>query len=118
MQMTFFSMSRDINGYVGFGLPFSNEKYNTILSSGSAQTLTVPSSSNATYQKVLAVFSFEPGSVVWVSNNETAAVPGSSFASATSELNPAARLVNAGDVLSFITDNTTSEVGVTFYAAP
>jgi hypothetical protein len=116
MKMLPFIMTRDINGYNGFGLPFSNVKRNTILSANVAQTLTVPVSADATYSNVIAVFSFEPGASIWVANNETAAIPSGSFTTATSELNPAARAVKGGDVLSFITADTTSAIGVTFYA--
>lgn len=113
--MTFptkFAMTRDINGYNGFGVQFSNINYKTILSATVEQHFTVPS----TASKWLAVFSFEPGSSVWVDNNNTAALPGGSFAATTSQLNPAGREVNSADVLSFITNDTTAEIGVSFYA--
>ena len=109
---TKFNMTRDINGYNGFGLQFSDTNFNTTLLAGVGQTLTIPSD-NAYY---LAVFAFEPGSTVWVADNQTAAVPGGSFASTYSDLNPAARLVEAGDVLSFITADTSIVIGVSLYA--
>jgi hypothetical protein len=118
---TKFSMARDIGGFNGFGLLFSDTKYNTTLAANTAQSLTVPSvmgmGGNGIYSEpvYLAIFSYAPGSSVWVANNATAAVPGGSFAAATSELNPAARQVNGGDVLSFITADTSDEIGVTFY---
>lgn len=111
-----FIMTKDINGLNGFGLPFADSKVSTTLAEGVVQTLTVPQTGKALYPHVLAVFSFDKGSDIWVGSNETAALPGSSFAAATCELNPSARLVNIGDVLSFITADTSAEVGVTFYA--
>jgi hypothetical protein len=109
---TKFNMTRDINGYNGFGLAFSDTNYNTTLAAGVAQSLTIPSDS-AYY---LVVFAFEPGATIWVADNQTAVVPGVSFAATFSDLNPAARLVKAGDVLSFITSDTTAVIGVSLYA--
>jgi len=111
---TKFSMTRDINGYNGFGLEFSDTNYSATLTVGAAQSLVVPGISTTT--TYLAVFSYEPGTSIWVANNDTAAVPvAASFGATTSELNPAARKVKFGDTLSFITNDTTAEVGVSFY---
>ena len=113
-MITNFYMIRDINGYNGFGLPFSNSNYSATIT-GAATTLTVPT--NTKHTQLLAVFTFEPGASVWVSNNNTATIPaGATFAATNSDLNPSARVVNEGDVLSFITSNTSTLVGVTFYA--
>lgn len=120
---TKFSMTRDINGYNGFGLAFSDTKYSATLAAAGEKTITVPQGntlgsgiSTATH-KFLAIFSFQPGANVWVALNATAAVPASaSFTTTTSELNPTARYVSAGDVIHFVTADTTADVGVTFYA--
>jgi hypothetical protein len=109
---TKFNMTRDINGYNGFGLMFAGDNYATTLATGVEQTLTVPDN----YNNWLAVFSFEPGSTVYISRNATATVPGGSFALTTSQLIPTARQVQGGDVLHFITNDTTAAVGVSFYA--
>lgn len=115
MQYTKFSLIRDINGYNGFGIGFSINKYSATLATSTDTTLTIPSYSS----QYLAIFSFQNGSSVWVANNATAAVPaGGSFAATTSELNPTARLVNAADVLHFITADSSANVGVTLYALP
>jgi len=116
-------MTRDINGYNGFGLPFSLQKYSATLAASTDTSLTIPGGSSMgaitanTYNKFIAIFSYTPGAQVWVALNATAAVPaGSSFASTTSELNPSARQVEFGDVIHFISADTAAEVGVTFYA--
>ena len=115
MQYTQFSMIRDINGYNGFGLSFSINKFNANITQNTDTTLTVPSYSS----HYVAIFTFQSGSGVWVANNDTAAKPvGSTFASTTSELNPVARYVKAGDVLHFFTGDTSAMVGVVFYALP
>lgn len=107
-----FSMTRDINGYNGFGLEFSDSNQGTTLATGVAQSFTV-SGGKAKY---LAVFSFEPGASVWVAKNTPAALPTGAFASVDSIQNPTARVVRQGDTLSFITNATTAYVGVTLYA--
>lgn len=111
---TKFNMTRDVNGLNGFGLEFSDDNQKVTLAVGVEQHFTVPSN----FAFWLAVFSFEPGSTVWVANNDTAAVPSGSFSSTSSQLNPSARKVRGGDILSFITNNTTAEIGVSLYAIP
>ena len=115
MQYTPFSMIRDINGYNGFGLPFSINKYSANIVQNTDTTQTVPS--YAPYYVV--IFSYQAGSNVWVANGSSAAKPaGSTFAAVSSELNPVARYVKAGDVLHFITGDTSALVGMSFYALP
>lgn len=112
---TKFNMTRDINGYNGFGLDFSDVNYSATITAGVARSLVVPGISTST--TYLAIFSFEPGSKVWVVNNSTAAVPaGATFASTDSVMNPTARKCKFGDTLSFVTDDASAEVGVSFYA--
>lgn len=111
-----FNMTRDINGYNGFGLPFSDNIYNGTLSDGVEQTLTVPKSPFADYPNLIAIFSFQPGSTIYVALNQTAAVASGPITSGTSEINPAARLVKGGDVLHFITNDSSDDYGVIFYA--
>lgn len=110
--MTKLALTRDINGYNTFGLPFATQKYDTTLAATVEQTLTAPTSNINGY---LAVFSCEPGSKVWVALAATATLPGAAFAVTDSELNPTAREVPAGGVLHFITNDTAAEVGVAFY---
>lgn len=111
-----FIMTRDVNSYNAFGLPFSDYSYNTTLVANVEQTLTVPYSPNPEFPNVMAIFSFSPGSSVYVANNVTATVPGASFANNLSQLNPAGRSVKGGDELSFITNDASDEMEVSFYA--
>lgn len=109
-----FSMSRDINGYNGFGLNISNVIYSTTLAAGVAQSLTIPISSIDS-PRYLAIFTCEPGGIFTWAQNDVATLPGGSFALTTSEANPIARVVKAGDVLSFITSDTTLMLWVSLY---
>lgn len=120
---TKFNMTRDINGYNGFGLTFTDTAYSATLAVSTDTSLTVPNAISigkqgpATVAQSLAIFSFDPGTAVWVANNVAAAAPaGASFAATSSEMNPAARLVNGGDVLHFFTSGTGVNVSVSFYS--
>ena len=119
-----FSLTRDVNGYNGFGLQFSDTKFNATIAQSTDTTLTIGGNAvmggiaQPSVNKYIAIFSYEPGSQVWVADNATAAIPaGASFASTTSELNPSARVVNAGDVVHFFTpDSGGANVSVILYA--
>lgn len=107
------NFGRDVQGYNAYAPAFAIDNYSAALTVGVARSITVPSN----YAVWIAVFSYQPGTNVWVADNATAAGPaGSSFASTTSQLNPASRTVLAGDVLSLITTSATADVGVSFYA--
>lgn len=110
--MTMLNFGRDVQGYNAYAPAFSVDNKSTILSANIEQHFTVPSD----FENWIAVFSFEPGTSVWVANNQTSNVPSASFADTFSQLNPAARLVNAGDVLSFISPDTTASIGISLYA--
>lgn len=111
---TAFNMLRDINGYNGFGLMFAYDTFTATLVQGTAKTVTVPA--NGKFTHWIMICSYEDGSTVWVSNNNVAAVPaGSTFAASTSQLKPVGRWVSVGDVVSFITSDTTADVEVSFY---
>ncbi len=118
--MTPFSMVRDINGFNGFGVSFSDQKYSMTLALGVEQTITIPKPADGQYKNWLVIFSGEPGTSVWVALNGTAVAPTGAASTTTSELNPTARKV-AGDgsqVLHFITPDTSADVGVVLYAIP
>lgn len=121
--VTPFSMTRDVGGYNGFGLEFTNTAYSATLGAASATPLTIPGDGamgggkTQTKNWFLAIFIYTPGAEVWVANNTTAAVPaGASFAATLSEMNPAARLVRSADVLSFITAAANVSVSVLLFA--
>lgn len=123
-----YKLKKDIAGYNGFGLPFSDQKYSASLAATTDTTLTVPSGSALgaplnTVNKFLAVITVEDGGDVWIANGATAAVPaGATFATTTSELIVGgeyfAREVNAGDVLHFYTATGNTDVSVVFYCMP
>jgi hypothetical protein len=106
------NLTRDASGNNTFGLPFSKFNYDTTLVSGVEQTITVPGDS----VKWLMIFSYQPGNVVWVANNETATVAGAAVATTNSELNPVAREVSAADVVHFITSDASTIIGVSLHA--
>lgn len=112
---TKFNMTRDINGYNGFGLPCTLDNWSCYLTAGANQSVTTPSN----YPNWIAVLSYTPGSNIWVDCITTAVVPGSTFLKDTTMLNPSAIAVIAGQVLSFITSDITDPwVNVRFYVAP
>lgn len=118
-----FNMTRDINGFNGYGLKFSDTKSSVTLASATDTSLTVPGAMAmggngiSTTSQWLAVFSYQPGANIYVALNQTAASPsGASFADTTSDHLPAARLVNGGDVLHFFTNDTSADVTVLFYS--
>lgn len=121
---TKFALSRDVNGYNGFGLKFTDTAYSCTLATSTDTSLAIPeyaSIGGAAYYgnaepKLIAIFSYDPGSSVWVAKNTAASVPaGSSFAATASELNPSAREVSGGDVLHFFSAGTTINVSVSLY---
>lgn len=125
---TMYKLQKDIAGYNGFGLPFSDMLYSCTLGATTDTTLTVPTSSAIgvplnTLNRYIAIIQVKPNTEVWVAKNATAAVPaGNTFAATTSELINGteyyAREVQQGDVLHFYTASATTDVGVAFYALP
>lgn len=116
-----FTMTRDVNGYNGFGLEPSDTQYSATLVANTDTTLTVPSSfliggaSSTTNARLIAIITSDPGSSVWVALNTAAAAPvGGTFATTASALNPSAYEVKVGDVLHFLSTVTPS-VSVRFY---
>lgn len=112
---TKFNMTRDVAGYNGFGLMFADDNYSLKLAQNVEQTITVPDN----YPYWLAIFTIPVGNSVWVAVNATAVFPTGAASATTSQQNPTARLVKAGDVLHIITNDTnTPLMGVEFYVAP
>jgi hypothetical protein len=116
IAITPFNMVRDINGFNGFGLVQTNNMWATTLVANAEQHFTVPPYVTLPYKHLLAIFTQSPGSSIFVAINATAALPGGSFSQVTAELNPGARLVNSGDVISVITPDASDYFEVLFYA--
>lgn len=106
------NFAKDVNGFNTFGINTSDHKVSTTLSAGVEQVTTVPSDA----PKYLAVIASGQGHNVFVAINSTATVSGVSFASTDSDLNPPALIVQAGDILHFITPDTTAYLNVKYYA--
>ncbi len=119
---TTFGMTRDINGYNGFGLKPTNLAYSATLAATTDTTLTIPEidalgqSCSTKNARLIAIINSDPGASVWVALNAIAEIPvGASFAATLSALNPAAYEVQATDVLHFITAGTGVSVSIRLY---
>lgn len=121
---TAFEITRDINGYVAYGLKFTDVAYSCTLTASSDTTLVVPTISaigGATFTgtskpRLVAIFGYDANSSVWVANNHAASNPaGNTFVATNSELNPSAREVFGGDTLHFFSTGTSINVSVSFY---
>jgi hypothetical protein len=108
------NFGRDVQGFNAYAPQTSGNKWSATITNGNETHITVPSN----FQIWIAVFSYQPGTDVWVDlTGTTAAIPvGATLASTTAELNPASRTVFAGGKISIITDNTSADVGVSLYA--
>lgn len=104
-------ITRDASGVPAWGLEFSSDAWNVQLSTGVEETITAPTSNTKGY---LAVFSFEPGTSVWVSL-ESITLPTGTPARAYAQLNPGPKQIPAGATLYFKTANSTADIGVAFY---
>lgn len=120
---TKFAMTRDVNGYNGFGLKPSDTNVSATLTINTDTTFTVPGSDaigGCNYQTKslwLAIFSYDAGSNVWVSINGTAGNPvGSSFAATSSFLNPAGLELKEGDVIHCYSTQASVDVSIRFYS--
>ena len=117
---TILNFGRDAQGYNAYAPYPSTNVYTATLVNGAASSITLPASA----KEWIVSFSYQPGTNVFVDfTGTTAAIPaGGTFASATSELNPGARLVhsftnaNVATSISLITNNATAEVSVSLYA--
>lgn len=124
---TQYNINKYVQGVNGFGLRFCDTNYSVILAANTDTTLTVPSLgavgglgklnvAGSSTQRYIAVFSYGADAEVWVALGSTAAKPvGGSLASVSSELNPSAKEVKAGDVIHMLS-GATPVVGVSFYA--
>lgn len=125
---TMYKLQKDIAGYNGFGLPFSDLKYTASLAASTDTTLTIPTSAVIgaplnQKQRFLAIVSVESAGSVWVALNAVAAIPaGATLVASTSELVVGgqyyAREVQGADVLHFFTATAATDISVTLYALP
>ena len=92
-------------------MPFSDVCLQLNLAAATQQTWTIPGTPEQFYQ---AYFKYASNSNVFVCNNGTAISPtaGAQTTQQYSEYKPKKRYVRGGDVLSFVTPDTTAYMGV------
>lgn len=110
------SFGRDAQGYNAYAPPFPTNIFTATLAASTAESFTVPSN----YSIWVMYVRIEPAGWCWVSRTATAAIPaGGTFAASSSELIVGTieykRLVYAGDVISFLTPNTTCDISISLY---
>lgn len=103
----------DITGKPTYGIAPSTDMKSILLDQDNAEEFTVPSE----FRLYELHFSIDPGLRVWISyDGDAAEYPsGATFADTNSELNPSARVVPGGTVISAITPDTSAELGVAMY---
>ena len=96
---------------------FSDTSPRMTLTSGVEVTYTVPGSDTHNYQ---AIFGYAANTTVLVGCNTTVTLPSSNTVDSTgsAEVNPIKRFVKGGDVLHFITPDTSALVGVSLRRIP
>lgn len=109
---------RDQQGYNTYAPAMPDDIRTATLAASSAASVTVPSNAPVWVMYVR----IEPTKRCWISATGTAAVPvGGTFSASGSDLIVGTveykRTVYAGDVLSFITAETTCDIAVDFYIA-
>lgn len=95
---------------------FSDTGASMALAANAELTYTVPGVSTARYQ---ALFGFNAAANVYIALNVSATVPSAGTINSSSrfqELRPCKRVVQGGDVLHFITADTTAQVSVSLRA--
>lgn len=115
---TFLNFGRDVQGYNAYAPQFPVDIFTATLAATTPESFTVPSNLPIWIMYVRV----QPNGWVWVSRSGTAAVPaGGTLVSAISELIPGTiefkRTVYAGDVISFITPNTTCDISVSLFGS-
>ncbi len=118
---TILHFARDDQAYNAYAPQPSTNIYSATLVNGADSFITMPLSQ----PEWIVSFSYQPGTNVFVDfTGQTASDPaGATFASATSELNPGARLIKStmsdgvtASTISFVTNNASAEVTVSLYA--
>jgi len=113
------SFGRDAQGYNAYAPMFPTDIFTATIATGTARSFTVPSN----FPLFIMYVQVQPNGWCWVSRTGTAAVPaGAPLAASASEMAAGTqlykRVVNAGDVISFITANTTCDVSVSLFNLP
>jgi hypothetical protein len=113
---TLLNFGRDVQGFNAYAPQFCTNIFTATLAAGAAESVTVPGNAPVWIMYVRV----EPAGWAWCSRTNTAAIPaGGTLTAATSELVDGTiefkRLVFAGDVISFITPNTTCDIEVAFF---
>ena len=125
---TQYKLQKDVAGYNGFGLQFSDQKYSASLAASTDTTLTVPTNAAMgqaldIISKWIAVIQVEANLSVWFALNAVATVPvGGTFALTASDLIIGTEYygveVKAGDVMHFLAPTAGTDILVKFYALP
>ncbi len=125
---TQYKLQKDVAGYNGFGLQFSDLKFSASLGASDDTELAVPLKGSMgaaldTVNKWLAVIQVEANLSVWFAVNATASVPASAeFAATNSDLIIGGEYygveVKAGDVMHFFAATAGTDILVKFYALP
>lgn len=97
--------------------PFSDIAPSVALAANTPLSYTVPGDNTKRYR---ADFNYNATANIYVANNSTAAVPGAGTisASSVSTYRPHRRYVIGGDVLSFVTPDTTATFGFDLLLLP
>lgn len=121
-----YKLQKDVAGYNGFGLQFSDLLFSATLAATTDTTVTVPTKGAMgvplnTVNRWIALIQLKANSEVWFALNATAAVPaGASFAATTSDLVIGGKYygveVKAGDVMHFLAPVAATDILVKFYA--
>jgi len=111
------NFARDVQGYNAEAPPFSTNTYSATLAAGTASSITIPGDVPVWYMTVKV----QPTGWVWISRTAAASVPaGGTFAANSAEMAPGTlefrRTVYMGDVISFLSPNTTADVEVSLFA--
>lgn len=110
-------MSTNYNSQYNDCMPFSDIAPSVALAANTPLSYTVPGNAQNRYR---AEFHYNYTSNIYIANNSTAAVPGAGTisTSSVSTYRPDVRYVKGGDVLSFVTPDTTATFGFDLLLLP
>lgn len=110
-------MSTNYNMNYNDCMPFTDIAPSVALAANTPLSYTVPGPATTKYR---VEFHYNYLSNIYIANNSTAAVPvaGTVSASSVSSYRPNVRYVKGGDVLSFITSDTSAQFGFDLLVVP